>query len=217
MKFNSTVVVRGSFSHSFFDNHVIKEEPMFFNSGIQFAYDNGGPITREFVACLPHDWQTSDVVLDSRVHMLMRGWYPCIPGWHHDDVPRSTQTGQPNYDCPEYHSEHLVGLVNAEICPTQFMTDEIIVSDPDINKTIYRVWDEEVQGMVDKNLVKIYSAESGKYIQFDANSFHRGVPAVKDGWRWFIRLSRNTHRSKNITNEFRKQVQVYLEYPTMGW
>ena len=62
-----------------------------------------------------------------------------------------------------------------------------------------------------------YEAESGKYIQFDCNTFHTGVKAVKGGWRWFIRLSRNTDRTKNITNEIRRQVQVYLEEPMAGW
>jgi hypothetical protein len=216
MDFDSKVVYRGSFSHAFFSNNVIKEEPMFFNCDLSFAWDHGGRITREFLQCLPRDWM-EDVVLDSRVHMLMVGWYPCIPGWHHDDVPRSTKTGQPNYLNPEYHSEHLMGMVNADVCPTQFVVDNVKVSEPDIHKTVYRVWDKEIQEMVDKNLISTYSVESGRYIQFDAHAFHRGVPAVKDGWRWFARLSRKTDRTKNVSNELRKQVQVYLEYPTMGW
>jgi hypothetical protein len=69
------------------DNSEIKKEPMFFNSDFDYAYLNGGKITRSFLDNLPDGWRI-DVVFDSRIHMLMPGWYPSIPGWHHDDVPR---------------------------------------------------------------------------------------------------------------------------------
>lgn len=69
------------------DSNAIKNEKMFFNSDLVFAYENGGPITKSFIDNLPEEWKTNSV-FDSRVHMLMPGWYPAIPGWHHDDVPR---------------------------------------------------------------------------------------------------------------------------------
>ena len=104
------------------DNASIKNEPMFFNSDLKFAYEKGGDITKSFIDNLPDDWK-DNVVFDSRVHMLMPNWYPAIPGWHHDDIPRPTTTlGQPDYDNPSYQSEHIMGLVNADICPTQFIS-----------------------------------------------------------------------------------------------
>lgn len=214
MKFNSQIQDLGDFQSRWTQDQ-IKNEPMFFNCGHEYAYKNGGPITQHFINHLPSDWQDQEWVLDSRVHMLMPNWYPCIPGWHHDDVPRSTTTGQPNYTNPEYHSEHLMGLVNGDICPTTFILGEIEVSDPDINTVIYKTWSAEI----DKNLdpYGLYECQSGKYIQFDNNAFHTGIKARAGGWRWFIRLSRNTHRTKTITNEIRRQVQVYLEEPMAGW
>ncbi len=212
MKFISTCSVRGNFNCDF-SIDVIKNEPMFFNSSLSFAYANGGDITKTFIEGLPGDWLECNPVLDSRVHMLMKNWYPCIPGYHHDDVPRSTPTGQPNYYNPEYNSEHLLGLVNGEICPTRFVNDTVDLSDPDPSILQYEKWHKEI----DKIAPKTYNAESGKYIQFDCNSFHTGTKAISGGWRWFIRLSRNTDRQKNITNEIRRQVQVYLENPIEGW
>jgi hypothetical protein len=220
MIFNSEMVLRGDFRHEFPDT-VVKNEPMFFNCDLEYAYKNGSEITRTFLDGLPEDWKLDDVVLDSRVHMLMKGWYPCIPGWHHDDVPRSTPTGQPNYTNPEYHAEHLMGLVNAHLAPTEFALGKFFMTEPDIEKTIYKVWHDEVEA----HLASRYSgwthefieAQSGKYIQFDAHTFHTGSKAVANGWRWFIRLSRNTNRTKFITNERRHQVQVYMDDPTQGW
>jgi hypothetical protein len=216
MIFCSDLEIRGSFE-SAFPEAVLKNEPMFFNCDLEYAYKHGGDITRTYIDGLPRDWKLDDPVLDSRVHMLMKGWYPCIPGWHHDDVPRSTATGQPNYIDPEYKSEHIMGLVNGDICPTKFAIGKVKVSEPDINKTIYQVWHKEVQEQVEKSYVGILHANSGEYIEFDNHAFHSGTKAIDNGWRWFIRLSRNTKRQKHITNEIRHQVQVYLEDPTQGW
>jgi hypothetical protein len=216
MIFQSDMQYRGSF-FSDFPDAVVKNEPMFFNCDLEYSYLKGGDITRKFLDGLPDDWKLDDVVLDSRVHMLMPGWYPCIPGWHHDDVPRSTPTGQPNYVNPEYRSEHLMGLVNAHLAATSLIHGTVEVSEPDHDKTIYQVWHPQVQAQVDSGKVHALSAQSGSYVQFDCNTFHTGTKAVGNGWRWFTRLSRNTNRVKFITNEMRRQVQVYMDDPTQGW
>lgn len=227
MIFNSKVQFRGFFLPKNFQasQERIKNEPMLFNCDLKSAYELGGPLTRSFIDNLPLDWLEANPVIDSRVHLLMPGWYPCIPGWHHDDVPRSTSTGQPNYVNPEYESEHICGLVNAEICPTKFLIGDVEVSEPNIHKTVYEEWDREIS----ENYVSegsriprkvnhdIYLAESNRLIQFDNHTFHEGTKAVGNGWRWFIRASRNTDRQKTVTNELRHQTQVYLEYPKAGW
>jgi len=59
----------------------------------------------------------------------------------------------------------------------------------------------------------VVDTETGKIV----GNYHDIRRVCKDGWRWFIRLSRNTDRQKSMTNELRKQVQVYLEYPKAGW
>lgn len=40
------------------DNGDIKNEPMFFNCDLNFAYVNGGDITKSFIDALPLDWKT---------------------------------------------------------------------------------------------------------------------------------------------------------------
>lgn len=214
-KFDSQIqVLDGGFRNDWVED-VVKNEPMFFNCDLKFAAEHGGPITRNFIANLPEDWFHCNPILDSRVHMLMPGWYPCIPGYHHDDVPRSGRAhGQPDYENMAYRSEHLMGMVNGDICPTKFAMGRIELPEVDTScDVIYRKWDE----IITSQDIPAMHAPSGKYIQFDWQSFHTGTKAVKGGWRWFVRLSRNTDRQKNITNEFRRQAQVYLEFPTMGW
>jgi hypothetical protein len=214
MKFSSYYSIEGHFDCDF-DVATIKSEPMFFNCSLDFAYGYGGKITRAFIDALPTYWQRDDVVFDSRVHMLMKGWYPCIPGWHHDDVPRSTPNGQPNYIDPEYRSDHVLGLVNAEVAPTEFAEGTIDLEVPE--DMIYKKWHPQVEEAVRMGNLKLHKAKSGTLYAFDYETFHQGTRAVKDGWRWFARVSNNTHRSLHITNEIRSQVQVYMEFPMEGW
>jgi hypothetical protein len=213
--FVSAIRERGSFPASFSIDE-IKNEPMFFNCDLNFVKKNCGVITHYFLLGLPDDWKHCNPVIDSRVHMLMPGWFGAIPGFHHDDVPRTTPSGQPNYDTPEYRSEHLTGLVNAEIAPTLFALGEHrlpVIKDG----VIYRAWHPIVEEQLQTGVLKPYEVKSGSYVEFDWQSIHTATKAVGGGWRWFIRLSRNTDRQKTITNEIRCQVQVYLEAPMDGW
>ncbi len=209
--FNSSVDIRGVFKHEF-PVDVIKNEPMLFNCSVGFARRNGGPITHSFLDSIDESWENA--VVDSRVHMLMPGWFPCIPGYHHDDVARGSN-GQPDYDNLAYKSEHLLGLVNAEVCPTRFAVGECDM--PKVDGIIYKQWHQEVEKLIQSGSMSTFDASSGVIYQFNHESFHTGTKAVMNGWRWFIRLSRNTDRIKNITNEIRRQVQVYLEFPMEGW
>lgn len=194
---------------------IIKNEPMFFNCDVDFCLYNGGPITTAFIAALPLDWKDNGVVIDSRVHMLMPNWYPCIPGWHHDDVARG-KNGQPNYKDMPYRAQHVMGLVNGDICPTKFAIGEFNL--PLIESgTVYKEWHKAVEKEIGLKTVKEVSAESGRLIQFDWQTFHSGQKAIANGWRWFCRVSRGTDRTKSITNELRRQSQVYLEFPMEGW
>jgi len=222
--FNSKVKYLGKFAESIPDSE-IKNEPMFFNSDYDFAFENGGEITKSFLLSLPHEWRTQPLVFDSRVHMLMPGWYPAIPGWHHDDVPRQKiptgqhfiTAGQPDYDNPRYQSDHIMGLVNASICPTEFAIGECGMNSVNEGDLVYRQWDSEIRNLLQRG--EIYKVESPDrtLLNFNCNTFHTGQKAVGNGWRWFGRVSRNTDRVNEVTNEIRAQVQVYLEFPMEGW
>lgn len=222
--FNSVVKEIGKFAEAI-SNDVIKNETMFFNCDLDFAYNNGQDITRSFIDNLPDEWKSNEVVFDSRVHMLMPGWYPAIPGYHHDDVPRPEipvgqhfiTAGQPDYDNPRYLSEHIFGLVNSEVAPTDFAIGECILSQIPEGELIYRQWHKEVTALVDKGAMKRVQCPDRTLIQFDWQTFHQGTQAVKHGWRWFGRVSRNTERTKKITNEVRRQSQVYMQFPMEGW
>lgn len=219
MIFDSRFVDLGSFPG---DPRVAKAEPMFFNASVSFAMEHGGPITRGFLGALPPGWE--DAVFDSRVHMLMPGWYPAIPGFHHDDVPRPAipvgqhfvSAGQPDYDAPRYRAEHILGLVGGSISPTAFAVGTAHCSAVP-EGLIYRKWDAEIRAQIADGSLSRVLCPDNRLIYFDCDAFHEASRATGQGWRWFGRVSRSTDRQKQITNEIRTQVQVYLEFPMEGW
>lgn len=193
----------------------IKNEPMLFSCDWEAAHEFGGPLTRSFLGALVNRWDPDGVIIDSRVHMLMPGWFPCIPGWHHDDVPRTRLDGQPNYEAPEYKAEHCMALVGGEICPTEFALGRHELPDVPLGDVFYRRWHPIVDQQVLDRELRLWRAPTNRLVFFDWETMHQGTKAVADGWRWFIRASRNTHRKP--TNELRRQVQVYMERPMDGW
>jgi len=221
-RFNSQIEIVGDFP-SEWDKDVLNKEPMFYKSHISFVREHAGPVTQAFLDSLPSGWD--DCVIDSRTHMLMNGWFPAIPGFHHDDVPRPPipegqhflTAPQPDYDNPRYHSEHILGLVNAEVCPTEFAVGECVMPAIPEGGLIYREWHNEVVRLLERGEMQSIKAPSGKLIQFDWQTFHQGTKAVRSGWRWFIRLTRNSDTMRTPKNEIRRQVQVYLEFPMEGW
>lgn len=220
--FDSAISIEGKFRKDWSQDE-IKTEPMFFNSSLQFAWDKGGPIMREFLESVPRGWEGA--VLDSRIHMLMPGWYPAIPGFHHDDVPRPPipigqhfmTAAQPDYENPRYKAEHLMGLVNGDICPTLFAIGRCTMPAIPDGELIYRRWHREVESLLEMGRLEPQECPSGLVVGFDWQTFHTGQKAKGHGWRWFCRITRNSDRCGQITNEIRSQVQVYLEFPMEGW
>lgn len=215
------------------DEQYVKNEPMLFSATPSFAWEHGGPITREFLALffnitladeamwVLRDSKCANYNFDSRVHMLMPGWFPCIPGWHHDDVPRSRSDGQPNYTTPEFHSQHVLALVNGDICPTEFAVGSCEYPDTDLFSPhpIYKIWHELVEKDIEEGSLKRVSVPTNRLIRFDWQSFHQGTRAVQRGFRWFGRLSWDAgyEKGRPHANEVRRQTQVYLEHPMEGW
>lgn len=195
-----------------FSQSQIKNEPMLFSADSEFAHANGGPITKYFIEhVLPKNERW---VIDSKVVMLMPGWWPCIPGWHHDDVPRSTPSSQPNYRNPEYRSVHYAAIVG-DCSRTEYLATSQLDMPEVVDGVVYGKWNEIINKGIEAGLLHTYQIHPNEIIRFTWQDFHRGMKADKNGWRFFIRASAGTFRP--ITNEIRRQVQVYMPDPEAGW
>lgn len=215
--FRTNMSVIGSMNDDFSETEV-KNEPMLFSCDLPSAWELGGPITRNFLTNLPdYAKEAADFIVDTRVHMLMPGWFPCIPGWHHDDVPRTAPNGQPNYDDIEAPiSCHIMALVNGDVAPTEFAVGHIDL--PQVTEgNVYAAWHEIIEEKLSRpwETIRRVSAPSNQLIYFTANDLHRGTAAVRNGWRWFGRASWNTTRKP--VNEVRRQVQMYIPLEKLGW
>jgi hypothetical protein len=192
------------------DEHTIKTEPMLHRATREFALANGGVLTKRFLDYLP--W--NDILVDSRVHMLMPGMWPCIPGWHHDDVPRTREDKQPNYETPEYRSQHCMCLWgNCSL--TQFAIGEAEMEIPPVGEKIYKKWDTEVEKLCEEKVFHRMIAPEAKPIFFDWLTFHRGMPTTHKGFRFFIRATRES--KLEAQNEIRYNANVYMPVIEEGW
>lgn len=207
-----------------FEQIEVKNEPMLFNCDLEHARLLGGPITRAFINLLPVDFSDDPIVIDTRVHMLMPGWYPCIPGWHHDDVPRTRADGQPNYAPGQDRSEHVTALVGVDVARTKFATGYAQFSDVPLGAVVYDIWHREVVDLLGDKTLRGWRAPMARLIRFDDRTWHRGVRATGNGWRWFGRASRyctedgqRIERRNLRTNEVRAQTQIYMSKTNAGW
>lgn len=198
---------------------IVKNEPMFFQATIEKARAEGGPITNAFLdACSKYISTTAEglhVFLDSRIHMLMPGWYPCIPGWHHDDVERSRSDGQPNYHDASYAPFFMMALHGDAMCPTEFATGYFEYEEPALGRVIYQDLHPQVEQDVKDGALDLEKAKYDTVYQFDDRSWHQGTACRKGGWRWFGRLT--FANPLTPANEIRTNANVYLVDPFKGW
>lgn len=199
-----------------FTQDQIKNETMLFNCDGEFALKTGGIITNQFLTKFHQETGIpyKKIVVDTRSHTLMKNWFPCIPGFHHDDVARG-KNGQPDYDNMPYKAQHCLALVNGDICPTEFAIGTTPFNEVPEGEIVYKQWHKEVTEYIRTGKLQSVSAPSNKLVYFNWETWHQGTKCIKPGWRWFGRISWETERKP--TNEIRRQVNVYLEFPMEGW
>jgi hypothetical protein len=189
----------------------ISVEPMLFGASSGFAAEHGGPLTREFLSKLPPGggW-----LIDSRVHMLKPGWYPAIPGWHLDAIPRSETHRQPDFTQDTSRLECWFAIVgDVPVCETEFLTSPV-----ELDLRDGKSWSEfsaEINGALLYGATGSVRVPNRSVVQFGPEDFHRATPADRDGWRFFIRAMRG--HNTPCANQIRRQTQVYLRDLEAGW
>lgn len=164
--------------------------------------------------------------IDSRVHMLMEGMWPCIPGWHHDDVQRTLADKQPNYD-DDLRCEHAMFILNAHVAPTAFAIGTAGVKPWRGKGSMYGQWHDEVEQHVANGVLEKVECPNSQWVYFDDRTWHTGVQCgVEFGHRLFIRVGMNYRIKDGVkvyeqppsrANEIRRNAQVYMPTPAQGW
>lgn len=215
------------------DQSEIRHIPQFYRASADYAYRLGGPIVRRFIDALPLSKDFKYLSIDSRVHMLMPGWMPCIGGWHCDDFYRPGQPGNVAAGGPvqpalerikedgKYSMHH--AFVIGETAPTEFIVSPFDMKVPETleGENLYSKFDKTIEDDFKwSREVSTYGIETklitpGQIVSFDCFAFHRGTVAKESGWRIFMRATESNHWAPQ--NEIRTQTQVYLESFHAGW
>ena len=190
---------------------VLRKEQQFYQSSMEFVAEKGGSIAREFIAKLPFKYD-DNVLVDVRVHSLQDGYYPAIPGWHLDWLPRTNKGADPIVDrIPDY--DHVV-LIVAETSLTEFLAEDLLLGLPPTKAFEYANFIINL-GRHKLGPYKTTHVNSGDMVQFTSRDWHRPSPAEGNEWRLLIRASRIDH--KQPVNRLVDQAQVYIPIREASW
>lgn len=189
-----------------FGERDIEAEPQLYSASFNFAEARGGPITQAVLRAMPPTALAPNpgrhVVIDSRVHMLMPGMYPAIPGWHCDAWPRTDGgAGQPDPSNvrDKVNVRHWTAIVG-DCSLTEFYPDE-----HSAYCNAERFWSSVSERL--PNSERIVKHPVDGIMEFGPDQLHRASPATHRGWRFWLRLS---HYQRPPQNKVRTQSQVYV-------
>lgn len=183
--------------------------PQFFRASPELIADTSG-VLAEALAPMLEPCGFKYVTVDSRLHMLMKGMYPAIPGWHCDDFWRPT--GQPDlWGLPPQSHLAVVWDFGAQSFTDFAMEPLQTMIDDDSPTPFYGQVSERLHG---RKIIRRQVAH-GELWQFRGLDLHRAMPATANGWRYFIRATHSNHWEPK--DEIRTQTQVYMTEPFIGW
>lgn len=207
---------------------LIENTPTLARCGIEDAAVFGGTLTREALGAMNLRGDRKHIIVDTKVHMLMPGFIPSIPGWHTDGVPRGDEGLNPNNhgapnlraqaeadpdDAPRYHL-----LVTGAHCPTQFFVEPLFMRfAEDVGTDLYRQMTDKVNGLL-LSESDLLDTPPSTVVEWDWWNIHRAKQATARGWRFLIRVTETDHIvPRKSPNDFiRRQNMVYA--PTsFGW
>lgn len=206
-------------------DEVIKNTPALWKCDLETAMRYGGELTREALGAMDLRGDHKNIVVDTKTHMLMPGFYPGIPGWHTDGVPRGPERNPAAKADPDIFAQeemederprfHL--LVTGTVCPTLFdITPERKLNVPDKpDASLYKVISEQMKQADDG--VRFESEPSTVY-EWDWWQLHTAQAAKSHGWRFLIRVTETNHfePQTDISKIIRTQQQVYVP-EAFGW
>lgn len=194
------------------------------NASIEDAIRYGGDITKAAIGAMKLRNDRKNLIVDVKIHMLMPGFYPAIPGWHCDGVPRGTGMNPLSKENPRMDLQILINegklpgirptryhmLVTGAGCLTEFVNGPIQLDDnsPDWKTSkIYARMNEQVENREAPRI----TVPSCQVTEFDWWDIHRGVQAKVHEWRYFIRVAEIdiAEPEKDLRKVIRTQHQVY--------
>jgi hypothetical protein len=192
------------------------------NASLDDAVRYGGDITRQAIKAMNLRHDRKHIIVDTKVHMLMKGMCPAIPGWHTDGCGRDNNlnpngSGKPDTLAHEkdLHPNRYHLLVTGAGCRTQFINKPLDIFLPSApSYEIYTMMSNQVQDRVSYFPEIVDTIPSCQVVEFDIWSIHTGVIATKNEWRYLIRVCESDyyHPQTDLRQVIRMQSQVYAPH-----
>lgn len=205
----------------------IKNSPQIINASLDDAMKYGGEIARQAIQQMNLSYNTKHILVDSKVHMLMPGMSPAIPGWHTDAVPRNYQTfAATGAEAPDILAQENLKTVKFHLLETgtayshtEFIKQPVTLEDewvPDFS--LYANLNQAINFYLGNELCDIEEIDYNEVVEFDWWNIHRACPAKSPGWRFLIRITETDYSEpfNDLRDILRTQQQVYVP-ENFGW
>lgn len=203
----------------------LKNTPQLWNASLDDALRYGGDLTKAAIGSMNLKFDRKYIVVDTKIHMLMPKFYPAIPNWHTDGVPRGKELKPEVKDYPNILEQqnmttsryHL--LVTGEGCLTQFINKPLMLDcyEGSENYNLYEDIGSQLK-KYNKEDLDIVTVPACTSVEWDWWNIHRGVQATKHEWRYLIRVTETDHLQPqtDLRQILRTQIQVYVP-ESFGW
>jgi hypothetical protein len=194
---------------------------------LEDAMRYGGSITRDAIGAMEFHGDRRNIIVDTKVHFLMPGMCPAIPGWHTDGVPRGIYgnpagTGRPNLGIQEMglqSAPHYHLLVTGEHCPTRFVNEPVEIPTMDlVNGELYTNMTRIINQKIEHTGLNVFDSPANTVLEWDWWNIHTAQLATARGWRYLIRVTETDHIEPrtNPADFIRTQNNVYAPMD-FGW
>ena len=196
------------------------------NASLDDAVRYGGEVTRQALQAMNLRHDRKNIIVDTKIHMLMKGWSTAIHGWHADGAPRDKfknpqGTGTPDTFAQEgderYNRYHI--LVTGTGCLTQYINRPMSIYIPEQpSYDVYSIMSSYVREQVNLQPNLVSTMPSCTVMEFDWWNIHTGVVATKKEWRYLIRVCESDYYEprKDLREVIRMQSQIYSP-ADFGW
>lgn len=207
-------------------NNEVKSTPALWNANLEDALKYGGDLTKAAIGAMDLKFDRKYIIVDTKVHMLVPGFYPAIPGWHTDGVPRGKELRPDGKGSPDIKAQHEMSdtryhlLVTGHGCLTKFIDNKNITLDvPNAPDTkLYKMISDQVKFYEDESTLNVVEAPTCTAVEFDWWELHAGQQAKAHEWRYLIRVTETDHfePQTDLRQVIRTQQQVYVP-ESFGW
>lgn len=182
-----------------------RHETPLFAAGVEFALETSGPIAREFLDKLPENWRQGNLVIDSTLVWLGRGYRQGEMIWCHEPFPGRTD-GAPGQSNAQQAAEHIAccfGPAGIDFLQGEAAEEELAHA-PHTPEGL-RERHTLLQTKIDGGHLSIEAIPPFAMYRYRWGAFHRHQVAVSSGFHFWIRATRGDCRPlvngiRNATN-----------------